>query len=303
MSGWNNDNKCMAATKSHTRCKNRISDGDFCRLHSKTKEYHVPTLLIIQKNDILDNDIKQQNISTNIKNIFNAKLVEQLVDKLNNNYKIQTSKLDDISSHTLLGIYNSWSDVPLEKRIYIDNNWWDIDILIDHISQALNNSCLENPFPRFPYNPFNRNFLSIDDIIKIKNRIKFINEKINITLKIFINMSKHILIKCRSESIDNKDRFSLTLLTKLQSCLRYKIINFRDSQNCLTGYWVAKKIAYSKFELLYNVWKQTPYQMYDPYFNEIIENPDKELIRHKLNNMDRETWSIDNDPTREYITD
>ena len=145
-----NDGQCMSFVlnkndKSKRRCEKRCKNSDFCFVHLKKKQYY--EILLENVNDNINNKNDNIDMFTNI---------EDKISFLNNNY-----------SHTLMQLCDSWNDVNISDWIIVDDEYWDINILVNVITYQLNNSTMENPYPTFPNNPFNRKLFTVESLFKM----------------------------------------------------------------------------------------------------------------------------------------
>ena len=47
--------------------------------------------------------------------------------------QIHKSELNKNFKYTLMNLYDSWNDIPLSNIILLDNEYWELGIIIDHI--------------------------------------------------------------------------------------------------------------------------------------------------------------------------
>ena len=185
--------------------------------------------------------------------------------------QIHKSELNKNFKYTLMNLYDSWNDIPLSNIILLDNEYWELGIIIDHISNQLNHSSMENPFPIFPNNPFNRKLFSVDALIKLKKRLMLNKSKIHITFKLLLKQSKKLLSIYYCEAQKHDSHFSSTLLKLFTKKLRFMIINELSSQGLFNGIWVQKKYPLSSFEIQYKKFKDI-----------FIDNPYRDVLFNKL---------------------
>lgn len=274
----------------HVRCTRNIVEDGFCRYHKKSKNYF-PQLL----SEIKSKDIKKYKINGKI----NGKLfwyieTKKINDKINAFYNM----LDFSMSHFLMGMYDSWREIPFKYIINVDEEWWDIRLLLNNITEKINQSNMENPYPIYPSSPFNRKPYSLQALDKINDRISKLNLQINIALKKLMSSSNAILNKCYTEAKGSNDTYSSTLLKTLTSTLRYKLINNLNSQHNYLGHWVSKKERRSDFELVYFDLLNTPPQCICPYYGTVIDNPERMIIYDLLVALPSESWDTVNDYTK-----
>ncbi|GAJ15125.1 unnamed protein product, partial [marine sediment metagenome] len=206
--------------------------------------------------------------------------------------------LDQKYDYNLMDMYSSWEEVPLPYQIKLDDKWCHLELIIYNITNQLNQSDMENSYPIYPTDPFTREPLSCDSILKLKERIKLLKINVNIALNTLLNIDNNTLQKCYVESLESSDRFSRLLDSELRRYLRYRLINFRNSQSNFTGHWVSLKEDKSKFENLYDAWKNTPYQIIHPNTYEIMPNFQKQHLYNLLTNSPIEQWGPVDDLTK-----
>jgi len=258
-----NNGKCMAV-KNNTmlRCQCRaIRNKDFC-IHHITKHQYDQNLI----KDI-SNNLDKTSILNNYVKIY--------LDECDMKIKQQVIKLNEDYSHGLLGISDDWSEVPFIYWFHMDECWWDIRALLKTFAYQLNQSDLENPCPIYPESPFTRHKFNVDDLIEFSKKIKILKHividlEINDAVDIFINLSRTNL----SKVFKLKEQYCVTqhITEELSKTLRYKLINYTNSQGSHCGYWIDKKIAVSQFERDYSKFKSiyymNPSQIYTSRRNE-----------------------------------
>lgn len=199
-------------------------------------------------------------------------------NKTTNNL-ITTKYLDDNFLYTLMDMYESWADVNVNDIIFIENEYWHIEIITNHITNQLNNSNMENPYPMYPSCPFNRKLFAPASLMTIKNKLKTNKTPINITLKLLLNQPINIL-----ETIYNNvsNNFSQNILDLFNNNFRYMLTSSKNSQDIYTGLWTKKNTPLSPFEKIYNELKNMPYQIIINGF--IRTNTKRDIIEQKLRN-------------------
>lgn len=253
------NNTCTAFTKLGQRCKRKsIKDHELCKQH-----------LSINKKEV----------------------IKEIPLSINDEY------LDSKFKHNLLSIYDTWKDVPINMRILFNGEWWPINLLINMFTEQLNCTKLENPYPRFPSNPFTREVYPIDQLLQMKEMISKLNYKINIVLKHFLNLPLNIMTKIYNEYCITENSFLLR--DELNHKFRFKMINSRDSQNCCIGYWSYKNDPITQFEKLLHEYYRTPLQIISAFG--IFENPLIDLINYKMNNYPEEFINLYDDSLTEFI--
>jgi hypothetical protein len=278
---WTID-QCVAVKKSGLRCKNKpIHNKDFCKCHSNEHVYDTK---------IMKQYRKEQNQSEidKLSDKYLDLVMEKFCVKLVNNIR----ELDKNYSHCLFGIYNSWKEIPFIYWIFIDNMWWDIQMLNKTFSSQLNQTELEKPYPTYLENPFTRNKISISDIKKIRDFNDALkthtNIKINIALDTFTHMSNKIL----NDIKNTKQQYELSgkIIKQFSKVLRFRMINYRDSQNRYCGYWVNKKEQLSKFEKCYD--EIVTATLFVDNFFVLIDSPAYRKIVMALSNLRQEEYDI-----------
>lgn len=268
---WGNNNKCMAYNINNKQiCTHEIKKQDFCKYHMRYKKYYQPLLTEIRLHDInlynIDINVINKEKCSYISNKNTEKFIKIIQDKINNRNNI----LDEKYKHNLMMLYDSWSEVPLMYQIKLNNEWWELTSILQHITQQLNQSDMENPFPMYPSNPFTRGSFEKSSIINIKNTVNAFKININIVLECFLNT--------------NTNTNTNNLINIFSKKLRFKLINNKNSQNCFIGKWVPKNMPLSQFETTYELWKDTPYQIYHRIYG-LIDNEYKEFLYVMLTNL------------------
>lgn len=249
---WNNK-ICMAHKNNknkNERCTREINkDSDFCRYHTKTAKYYLPCLDNVKKNNIKILNINENDLELLCKEINKSNILKG-INNIKNIIDNNTKELNEKYLHNLLYMHSSWNDIPVYNRIYLQHNWWDINILINHFTQGLNHTELQNPYPTHPSNIFTRKLFKLKDLNKLKQRIKENDIAIHISLKTLLDYPNVI----EKSHWNGKNSISHSILDLFKSKLRFKIINSKDSQNCFIGHWTTNNAPISKFESLYQQW-------------------------------------------------
>lgn len=271
---WNNG-RCLGVTKLNKQCNKSIINinHDFCHLHNK----YSPEFLK-DKKLLIKNKFKLSN-----KSLIDLSANYSINDYINDRFDKQTDCLNKNWTEQLMYVYDSWDQVPLYRRVFLDDSWWDIFSLISHFSHCLNSSNMNNPSPVYPSNPFNRIKFTKDGLIGLKNHLYLATIKIPISVYIFLD-------KC----LDKSDISNNEILDIFSHWLRFKIINYKDSQNCYQGVWVYKYTELSDFEILFQEWNNMPYQqMAITHHGEyvITENIQRIMMQHILESCPAEEWS------------
>lgn len=299
INNWNNG-YCMAHLNNNNSilCKLRTKNNfDFCHKHLTKSNYDENLLNNIRQRDsenyIVDIDKLCKEINDNIYITKMTQVIDNFINK--NKY------LDTNYQYNLLNLYESWNEISLERQIKLDDDWWDIDIVINHMTQQLNNSNMENPYPIYPNNPFNRKPFTVESLKILKQRIKLSNTQINISLKFLLNQKINQLKLYYKEACNNNDRYSEKILDLFNKNLRYRIVNNKNSQGIYNGFWTRKIEELSLFEQLYTRWKTTPYQTFVRRTNRIIDNPYKDYLEELLEKYKNEDYNLNNNDIIETL--
>lgn len=249
---WYNG-KCMSKKNDGTEkcgCK-AIVCQDFCKHHMEKHQYD-NTVITTIKDKINKKQIINKCLDKCIE-IFDAKLKEK------------QHYMDENYLHGLFGISFSWNEVPFVYWIYLDSVWWDIRTLLGTLAFQLNQSEYEKPFPTYPENPFTRKLFDVNDLIILRNSIKRLRKS---KIDVNVNMAVDCFLSCGRQklkkfcTITDKYNMSMQIITEFFNTMRYKIINYTNSQGCYCGYWVKKDELPSLFEQNYEKFK-TLYYMGD----------------------------------------
>lgn len=198
----------------------------------------------------------------------------------------------ELPIENLLGIYDSWDEVPKEYHIQIDDKMWDLRIMANIFANQINSCEMEGPKPLYPHNPFNRKNFSVNGLMLFKLQCEKVGLYIYIGLHIFLDSIHNI--QCDQEYMTSKN-MSQQIANILSKTLRFQIKNYRNSQDCYTGLWVKKRTSKSKFETIYSEYNNEPFQIYDSYMGIIMDNPKKILMRMVMNSHPVEPFDV-NDP-------
>jgi len=275
----------MAKLKnSLSQCKNKnYKNTDFCLIHNKTKSIYEADYISKQKNNLTDE--------------MNDKIIDKylniIVENFNKKYEEFSNELDVNSNYTLMGINDTWIEIPIMHRFYLDKLWWDIRTLMKTFTIQLNQSELSNPYPIYPENPFNRNRISVSELLQFKKQIELIKNidnsvKIHISLEIFLNLPEKMLNKIRNET--NQYKLSTEIITQLNNYLRYKMINNKDSQGRFSGCWVLKGTPITPFEKCYKECLAANIVVGNNYL--LLNTPTYQKNLNKLNNFKVEEVEI-----------
>lgn len=204
--------------------------------------------------------------------------------------KTQWKYLDEHHLHTLMYVYDSWKGIAQDDIINLDDEYWHVELLVDHIGQQLNCSNMENPYPMYPCNPFTRKPFSVKALGILKKRLQSTNKMVDVAVKALLGQTSYMLRKCLTESQRMaRNGHSPKLLDILSRDLRYQMSPEKNSQDLFTGCWIPKNTPADAFEDLYALWRDMPYQMfnngriYDNYHKHKL----KEILNTKFANMNR----------------
>lgn len=224
-------------------CKNKCKNNDYCHIHLKL----------------------YNSVSTNNK--------ENITNTI-----INTTFLDENFNYTLMGLYNSWADMDENEIIYIDEEYWNIDIIVSHFTQQLNMSYMENPYPIYPNSPFTRKLFSVESLIILRDKLKELKKPVNIALKLLLTQSTDNL-ELIYDNVD-QNNFSKNIMDLFENNYRYMLINCKNSQNVYVGFWVNNQIPFTPFEKLYKKLKNMPYQViFNGY---LMFNDKRNVIENKI---------------------
>ena len=189
-----------------------------------------------------------------------AKLAKSTMSDLDKLIVIKSKCVNEEYLENLLGTVDGWHNVPIMYWINIDNRMWDIRILIKLITSQLNQSESENPYPKYPENPFNRIKFSVIDLKKIKQRLSILkrcgcDETNNYLIDRFLSIN----CKKLQSLYTMTDRYNVSqfIIKSLLSYMRYKIINNKNSQGGYNGCWVKKDEPISEFEMYHDIIKKS----------------------------------------------
>lgn len=250
-----NEKICMswASIKNkNIRCKrNKLKSCDFCYYHKKSAVY--------------------------MPQIINSNSDVAILDKTN--------------METLLGMYDSWAEIPDIYRIKLGNRWWDIRILVNIFSNQLCTTEMQRPKPTYLHDPFDRRNFTPNELIMFADKCKKLKLTMYIALKEFLmtNIS-HIYTQEYGTSFDMMNE----IIKILNINLRYRILNYKNSQDSYTGCWVYKNEPLSTFEKVYKCYDDMPMQIivYTYYDDILVDNPVKLKYKLLLDKMQEESTDI-----------
>lgn len=265
------------------RCHRKTCEkSDFCQYHKKYSRYMQGLKNITITNDCIDNDNESK---------YKKKIQHE---------QISSKYLDENFLENLLGIHESWEQVPENYWIKLNNKWWDIRILLDIFSNQLIASEMENPRPIYPNDPFTRKNFLPEELLLFKNNCKKNN------LKIYTGLS--LLLNSDLDAIYNKDyatscEMSSKIINILSKKLRFKLICNKNSQDCYIGYWVPQNWQYSSFEELYKFYNSLSFQicLFENGNNIVFDNIDKINIKKIIDNLIEEDFNLNSDDICVYL--
>lgn len=236
-------NICLSLLKNSThRCKKYVIAGtDFCSIHQNSTRYDEDAY-----------NTKHENLSVGDSlNIY----LDLIVDKFDSSLKELIHNLDKDYYYNLLGLYDSWNEIPIMYWHKLDNNLWDLRELLKIFAVNLNQTNMDKPFPMYPENPLTRNKISVNDLDEIRKKLLLLTElnmpiDVNVSLDTFLHFPRELLQKIRDTNVLYDS--SQLIINNFMDTLRFKLINYKDSQGRYCGYWVSNDVPKSKFEKCYN---------------------------------------------------
>lgn len=245
---WN-DGTCMGSVKNNDKCCRATTNtsNDFCKYHEHKHKYNTKHINSLKIND----DVIVQLCEKYKEFIIINSIIKKFAKEQRNTIMILNKK----HMKGLLNIYDNWDDIPIMYWIYINKCWWDIRILINIFTAGINQSDMESPYPVYPMDPYTRKLIQPNELKKLKKHCDLLKIELNNALNIFLTFSVKILTKFYDTPQTERVYMIVDMLSKR---LRYKLINYKNSQDCYCGYWVFKKEKKSTFEQLYYVVKNTP---------------------------------------------
>lgn len=252
---------CMARKNTdnpNLQCNRTVhKTTDFCKYHLRYGVYH-------------------SDIISNITSQIVVKRINNMIDKEN-------KRLDNSVEHNLLGVVDTWAEVPMYRRCVLDGETFDSTIIAKHFTSQLNSSVMENPLPMYPSNPFNKQLITPESLYKLKSQIDNTHDMFNI-LYTFLSLN---VKSYYDEALRSTNGSCKSLISKFNNSYRYKILNCKNSQDIYTGVWIDKNTVKSQFELMYEQYVNTPFQIVDCY-GDIVTNPRKIYLKRVLDSMPSE---------------
>lgn len=274
---------CAANLKTgNTRCRKLVVKGsDFCNAHIKTHKYG--DHFLSKKKTELKNDT----------NVFD-RYIDLILDEFDCNVEKQEKFLDENYEHCLIGVNDSWKEVPWIYWFKCGNSWWNITTLMSTLTMQLNQSELGKPFPLFPEDPFTRQKYDDDVLTALKNKIDVLKKSIkdfhvHMTLNTFLSLSKTQWDNIRNDT--TQYNAASKLINVFSLTMRYKMINMKNSQGGYCGYWVNKDTHLSEFEKCLNKIETSAIL----YFNNIpviFNNSVYRNVIDKFNSLPKEDYVL-----------
>ena len=120
---------------------------------------------------------------------------------------------------------------------------------------------MQNPFPIYPNNPFNRKPFTVEGIKSLSEHINKNNKKIDIALNTFLSLSVKVLGNLYELALDTvRNKSSKKIVSLFKKTLRYRLINSKNSQNQYTGMWVDKGLPNTHFEIAFDYLMAVPFE-------------------------------------------
>ena len=161
--------------------------------------------------------------------------------KRNHSKKKNPNWLNKHCGYLLIEGTDSWNEIPQKYIIQLGSNkFWDVRMLCTCFSQQINSSDMGQSKINLLNNPFTRNMFTQYELKYIFHKIQQIPIKLELPLVTYFEYS----IKKRNIT---KNKIRRLFYTKY----RYKMLNYKDSQNNYVGKWVEKDTELSDFEMRY----------------------------------------------------
>ncbi len=195
--------------------------------------------------------------------------------------------LDQHFLHNLMMIKDSWSEVKYKIRMDSSNQecWWDLEILLKHFAEQLNTSCMNNPSPQYPSNPFNRQPFTRIQLLTLANQVK--------DLKLIVNLAVAELFEYLKTTIDQNNQFLTKFVNYLSVGYRFRVVNYKDSQDNYLGYWINRKDPLTTFETLYHQMTLITPSYYDSTRDRLVERHEYVVFKTRLNSLPLEQIDLD----------
>lgn len=238
--------------------------------------------------------LKKTVIPTMLQPKYKIKLKQPFEPKINqlNQY------LDQHFKHNLMYLKDNWSEVKYKYHINTmgKENWWDLEMLLEHFAEQLNISNMGGPAPKWPSNPFNRIFYTSQQLSELGVHLNKLQIPINHVLKeLIIYLKKSSADNIEKLSTDNIEKSLAEFIKHLECNYRYQLINKKDSQGNYIGHWVPKKQPLSIFENQYKEFLLIPPREYDEDDDEFIETDEYLFYLDLLNHIPSENCDFSTD--------
>ena len=177
----------------------------------------------------------------NTKNFPNSRIYKTMESNVKNNMlskdrKEKSKMFEDVCIYDAFMVTNDsleeWGELPDWRKImFSDNSCYDLFYLIKIITNNLNNTKNNNPYPIFPYNPFTRQDFTTEDLLFIKQLLE----------DNFIITSETFNVFFKSDLLHNSTRWRNKVLTHFETNLRFmRLNNIVDGNLQCIGVWMAK---------------------------------------------------------------
>jgi hypothetical protein len=145
-----------------------------------------------------------------------------------------------------------WCDFKDDEIIKTQGNYcFTIDYLLEYINGKLNSSTMNNPLPAYPVNPFTNEPLTRQHLKKLKQQVILTKTKVPLPVKTFLEDDSLWV------DVMNQHNSNVVIDAFERHGLRFKRINFKDSQGNYTGHWVNRNTPWTRFEIHLHDWLQT----------------------------------------------
>lgn len=187
---------------------------------------------------------------------------------------------DDLFMFTNKFDVTTWCEVPDTEVIRLGSYAFSVSFLLEYMTNKLNSSNMNNPYPSYPVNPFTIEPLTRKQLKKIKKQVVLGKMKVPMVVKVFLE-EEHLWDDDDNEMVGAEPYEILDVFEKRG--LRFKRINCKDSQDNITGYWVRKDCPLSRFEIYFSKYNETMNNSY----------------KHKMDRMPQERITFDDLEKRE----
>jgi hypothetical protein len=150
---------------------------------------------------------------------------------------------------------SSWEQVPDVDLIKLGKYVFSLKFIIEYVTNRLNSSNMNNPYPSYPVNPFTIERLSVKLLGKIKKQIILSQANVPLPTKVFLE-EEDLWVDDDGRDVNYNDICRIVDRFEARG-LRFKRLNCKDSQDNITGYWVRKECPLSKFEVLTDKYNRT----------------------------------------------